>query len=94
MSLTQALSSANSGLASSSRRADVAASNIANASTPGYVRRSVVTSENVSGSQGNGVRVSAIERAQDMAISRLRRDADSAAGRSSVMAQADRKSVV
>ncbi len=88
MSLTQALSSANSGLASSSRRADVAASNIANASTPGYVRRSVVTSENVSGSQGNGVRVSAIERAQDMAISRLRRDADSAAGRSSVMAQA------
>lgn len=88
MSLTHALSSANSGLASTSRRADVAANNIANASTPGYVRRSVITSETVSGSQGSGVRITAIERAQDMAVTRLRRDADSATGRSSVMAQA------
>lgn len=88
MSLTQALSSANSGLANSSRRADVSASNIANASTPGYVRRTVVSSENVAGGQSNGVRISAIERAQDLAVSRLRRDADSASGRSSVIADA------
>lgn len=88
MSLSQALSSANSGLASTSRRADVSASNIANASTPGYVRRSVITSENVAGGQSGGVSITAIERSQDLAVSRLRRDADSAAGRSSVIAQA------
>lgn len=88
MSLSQALSSANSGLASSSRRADVSASNIANASTPGYVRRSVITSESVAGGQSGGVEIAAIERSQDLAVSRLRRDADSAVGRTSVIAQA------
>lgn len=88
MSLTRALSNANSGLATTSLRADVAANNISNASTPGYVRREVVSQERVTDGSGNGVRVSNVQRAQDFALSRLRRDADSAAGRTEVVANA------
>ena len=83
MSLTRALSSANSGLVASGLRADIAAGNVANASTPGYVRREVVTSENV----GNGVRVASIDRQQDLALSRLRRDSDASFGRANILAQ-------
>ncbi len=88
MSLTRALSNANSGLSASSLRADIAASNISNASTPGYVRREVVAQERVTDGSGNGVKISSVQRAQDFALSRLRRDADSAAGRSEVVANA------
>jgi len=49
MSLTRALNSAYSGLSSSSYRADIASSNIANANSPDYVRRSVITAENTVG---------------------------------------------
>ena len=87
MSLTRALSNAHSGLATSGLRADIAAGNVANASTPGYVRREVVTSENVAGSVGNGVQVAGIERQQDLALSRLRRDSDASFGRANILAQ-------
>lgn len=88
MSLTRALSNAYSGLVHTSRTADVTANNIANAQTPGYVRREVVSQERVTGNEGNGVGIGIIERSQDQALSRLRRDADASAGRASVMASA------
>jgi len=88
MSLTRALSNAYSGLASSGFRAEITANNVANASTPGYVRREVITSENVVGGQGNGVTVSGVERQQDFALSRLRREADASFGRANVLASA------
>ncbi|RKQ72163.1 flagellar hook-associated protein 1 FlgK [Litorimonas taeanensis] len=88
MSLTSALSNANSGLIQSGIRADVAASNIANASNPNYAKREVVSEANVTANGGTGVRVSAIERAQDLAVSRLKRDANAAVGRTDVIANA------
>lgn len=84
MSLTRALSNATSGLSAAGIRADVAASNIANASNPNYVRREAITEER--GSQTGGVEVTRIERSQNLALTRLRRDADSAAARSDVIA--------
>ena len=88
MSLTRALSNAHSGLSASSFRANIAAGNIANASTPGYVKRNVITQENRIGQQGNGVRVAGVERQQDLGVTRLRRQADSAYGRADIQANA------
>jgi len=88
MSLSRALSNANSGLAVTSRRADVAASNIANASNPDYVRRRVVTEERVTDGSGNGARISSIEQVQNFELKRQVRDAESALGRTSVVANA------
>ncbi len=86
MSLTRALSNANSGLAASAFRADIAAGNVANASTAGYVRREVITTEHRVGGQGNGVRVAGVARQQDFALSALRRDADASFGRANIIA--------
>lgn len=86
MNLSRALSNAYSGLANSGYRADIAAGNIANASTPSYVRRTVISAENVVGNQGNGVRVAGVERHQDQDLSRIRRDADGAFGRATIIA--------
>lgn len=86
MTLSRALSNAHSGLATTSRRADITSNNVANANTPGYVRRSVIVSERIAGTSGNGVAISGIDRAQDYALTRSRRDADSANGRVSVLA--------
>ena len=88
MSLSRALSNANSGLAVTSRRADVAASNIANASNPNYVRRQVVTEERVTDGSGNGARIASIEQVQNFELKRQVRDAESALGRTSTIAQA------
>lgn len=86
MSLSRALSNAYSGLASSGYRADIAAGNVANASTPGYVRREVITSENIAGNRGNGVRVSGVVRHQDFPLTRLRRESDASFGRANILA--------
>ena len=88
MSLSSALASANSGLVQSSIRANVAASNVANASTPGYAAREAVSSENVVGGVGNGVSVIDVSRSEDTALTRLRRDASSSSARSEIMAEA------
>lgn len=88
MTLTTALSNASSGLTSAGIRANVASSNISNASTPGYVKRTVVSQEGVLGSRGAGVRANTIERSQDMQLTRARRDADATAGRSNQLAEA------
>jgi len=86
MTLSRALSNAYSGLSNSAFRADVTANNIANASTPGYVRRTVISSERVTGGVGNGVRTVGVDRHQDIGVSRLRRDADASAGRADILA--------
>ncbi|MDB2438730.1 flagellar hook-associated protein FlgK [Hellea sp.] len=88
MSLSRALSNAYTGLATSGFRANVAASNVANASTPGYVRREVITTENVAGNRANGVRVAGVERHQDFSLTRLRRDSDASFGRANILASA------
>lgn len=87
MTLSRALSNAYSGLSNSAFRADITASNIANATTPGYVRRTAVSAENVTGGVGNGVRTIGVERHQDIGVSRLRRDADASVGRADILAR-------
>ena len=88
MTLSRAIGNAYSGLSNSAYRADVTASNIANASTPGYVRRSAISVESVVGGYGNGVRTAGVERHQDVGVSRLRREADGSAARADVLAGA------
>ncbi|NNC37691.1 MAG: flagellar hook-associated protein FlgK [Acidimicrobiales bacterium] len=88
MTLSRALSSAYSGLTASAFRADVSAGNISNAGTAGYVRRTANLSESIVGGQGNGVSISGVNRQQDYQLTRLRRDADSASGRTDIIAQA------
>ncbi|MEM1396575.1 MAG: flagellar hook-associated protein FlgK, partial [Pseudomonadota bacterium] len=73
MSISQALSSAGSGLSAASRRASVVSSNISNALTPGYARREVLTSERVVAGQGAGVQVDGVRRVQDAALTGSRR---------------------
>ena len=85
MSLTRALHTAHSGLSTAGYRADVAAGNIANANTPGYVRREAVITERIGGNFSDGVYVSAIDRAQDIGISRLRRESDASYGRAIIV---------
>ena len=88
MTLSRALGNAYSGLTNSAYRADVAANNIANATTPGYVRRSVLSSANVVAGIGNGVRTDGVERHQDIGITRLRRESESSAGRADILSNA------
>jgi flagellar hook-associated protein 1 FlgK len=87
MTLSSALSAANSGLATAARRADITAGNIANASTPGYVRRSLQVGELVLNGQGQGARVIGVDRAQDSGLTRERRQAGASAARSDIIAR-------
>ncbi len=57
MTFTNTLSIATSGLNAATARASVAASNIANANTEGYTRRTVSLEERIVGSSGAGVRI-------------------------------------
>lgn len=57
MSISGSLSSALSGLTTAGRAAEIASSNIANATTEGYGRRVLQTSARVAGSGGQGVQV-------------------------------------
>lgn len=88
MTLTSALSSANSGLSAASRRASITANNIANATTPGYVRRRLVVAENILNGTGQGVNFVGIERTQDIALSREKRLALGASEKSNIIANA------
>ncbi|MBI1393833.1 MAG: flagellar hook-associated protein FlgK [Alphaproteobacteria bacterium] len=79
MSISQALSTAGSGLGATSKRASVVAGNVSNALTPGYVRREVSTVERIVGGQGAGVDISGVTRSQNAALTASRRasEADS-----------------
>ncbi|MEX0369766.1 MAG: flagellar hook-associated protein FlgK [Tateyamaria sp.] len=72
MSLTSALSSAMSGLRTVSRGSEIVSNNIANASTPGYARRTLAISSNGTGT-GTGVRVDGIVRHVDQQVLNDRR---------------------
>lgn len=81
MSLFGSLSIARGGLAATQARAQTTSSNIANVSTPGYVRRETVLSQ----SGATGVTVSGTSRAQDQILVQNRRDSQSQSARSDVI---------
>lgn len=86
MSLSHAINAARSGLQVSGLRADIVATNVANAQTPGYVRRSVLLSETIVGTDTQGVRATGIGRASDQGLSAERMSLTSDLSRASVMA--------
>lgn len=65
MSISGSLSSALSGLTAASRAAEIVSSNIANAATPGYGRRELLTTARLIGTTGQGVSVTGVERHSD-----------------------------
>lgn len=86
MSISAAINTARSGLQVSSLRAEIVATNVANATTPGYVRRSVSLSETMLGGGTAGVRVDGIARAYDSVIKSHRRELTSGLSQANVMA--------
>jgi len=78
MSMSSALNNAVSGLNANSRIAEVVSSNLSNALTDGYGRRSVSLSSVQVGDMGGGVRVDAINRFVDAGLLADRRLADAA----------------
>lgn len=78
MSISSALNNALSGLSATSRMAEVVSSNLSNALTEGYGRRSVELSASQVGKLGGGVRVEAINRFVDAGLLSDRRQADAA----------------
>lgn len=81
MSLSASLNTALSGLGLSSRRAEIVASNVANADTPGYARRQLVGSGTAA---GGAVGRTAVNRQVDTVMQSLRRDAQSGAAEAAV----------
>jgi len=86
LSISHAINAAQSGLKVSGLRADIVATNVANASTPGYVRRSVLVGETLLGGRTSGVAASGISRSADSALSAERRSLSSDVAQSSLMA--------
>ena len=76
MSISQSLSNALSGLSAASRMAEVVSSNLSNALTDGYGRRSVDLSSESVGGRGAGVRIDGITRHVDRGVLGDRRLAD------------------
>jgi len=75
MSISSALSNALSGLAASSKNAQVVSANIANAQTPGYAQRSLAVSAQ-GGGRGGGVAIDGVTRRVDTGLLGDRRMAD------------------
>ncbi|ABI77175.1 flagellar hook-associated protein FlgK [Hyphomonas neptunium ATCC 15444] len=86
MSISAAILAARSGLQVTSQKAEIVATNVANASTPGYVRRSLVVGELVNGSQTAGVMANGVARAGDDAIKAQRRELTSDVAQATVLA--------
>jgi len=80
MSITGALSSANSGLTAFSRAAQLVSDNVSNALTEGYARRELELSTRVVGGAGAGVQVDGVKRIVDQGLLRDRRLADAELG--------------
>lgn len=80
MSISGGLSSALSGLTASAKSIEVVSSNIANATTPGYGRREVVTAARAVGQSGQGVNVLGVRRHADAALISDRRRAEATSG--------------
>lgn len=73
MSISAALNSARAGLNVVGARADLVATNVANASTPGYVRRALTVSETILGGRTAGVQINGIDRSVDVRLTEERR---------------------
>lgn len=80
MSITGGLSSALSGLTAAAKAAEVVSSNIANATTPGYGRREMLTVARSVGNGGQGVKVIGVRRQVDPVLLADRRHAQAAQG--------------
>ena len=70
MSLTQALSTSTAGLRTTQAALALIASNVANAETPGYVRKTLVQATSSAGGNGVSVRIAEITREFDQYIQR------------------------
>lgn len=80
MSLTEALSSALSGLNAAQTGLSLVAGNVANAQTPGYVRKTATLVANTTGTHGAYVQVGAINRVLDQFVqAQVRTEASGAA---------------
>ncbi|MFM1816942.1 MAG: flagellar hook-associated protein FlgK [Pseudomonadota bacterium] len=86
MSISSAIYAARTGLQASSLRAEIVATNVANATTPGYVRRSVSLSEKVLGANTAGVQTNGVTRAADELVKTQRRELTSGLSQASVLA--------
>lgn len=84
MSMTSALSNALSGLTAASRAADLISSNVANALTEGYGRRTLELSARSLAGTGGGVGIDAVRRQVDIGILSDRRSAEGGMAASSV----------
>jgi flagellar hook-associated protein 1 len=76
MSLSHSLANALTGLTASSRMAEIVSSNLANAMTDGYGRRSLNLSAQTIGGRGAGVQIDGITRHTDRALIADRRGAE------------------
>jgi flagellar hook-associated protein 1 FlgK len=80
MSLSQALSTSTAGLRTTQAALALVAANVANAETPGYVRKTLVQATTAAGTNGVSVRVGAINRELDVYLQRqLRTEASGGA---------------
>lgn len=70
MSLSQALNTSTAGLRTTQAALALVASNVANAETPGYVRKTLVQATTAAGTNGVSVRVGAINRELDVYLQR------------------------
>src|SRR5262245_26334634 len=87
MSLSQALGSAVSGLRTTQAGLSLVGTNVANAETPGYVRRRLDQSTTVAGGIGAGVRVDGINRTLDQYLQRQLRSESSGGSYTEIRAQ-------
>lgn len=87
MSLSQALATAVSGLRASQSGLSIVAANVANAETPGYIRKIAVQVTSSAGGTGIGVRVAAIQRELDKYVQRQLRVETSGASYADLRAQ-------
>lgn len=86
MTISSAIHAAQTGLKITSQRADIVATNVANSTTAGYVRRSLVVAENILGGASAGVRSVGIARSGDEMLSAERRTLGSDLSQSDVLA--------
>jgi flagellar hook-associated protein 1 FlgK len=87
MSLTQALATAVSGLRVNQAGMSLVAANVANADTPGYVKKTAVQITTAAGSLGVGVRVAAVNRELDQYVQRQLRVETSGAAYATLRSQ-------
>src|SRR5262249_28292493 len=87
MSLTQALATAVAGLRANQAGLSITSANVANAQTPGYVRKTATPVESVAGALGASVRIDAVNRVLDQYVQRQLRVETSGASYADLRAQ-------